>query len=117
MIIQSKNTGIVHNVTKDEWLAMRSRGDHRHYKVIDESDDDPETREIKVEPIELVPTEFDGEGNVTELSPGDDLAGKKEELDEEGEIAFIKSFLDEKGIYYHPNTGIEKLRKKYEEAL
>ena len=113
MKIKSKNTGILHDVTKDEWLGMKNRGDSRHYTVVDDSDDHFQVREIKVEPIELISDDVEAQKEDT-VSYNDDMA---KELDEEGEIGFYRNFLDEKGVYYHPNTGIEKLKKKYEENL
>lgn len=102
MIIRSKKTGLVHEVSKDEWAQMNARYDSRHYTVIDSSDDD--LKSVVVDMDEIKP--FD-----------DDMAeGQKEPIvDEEAELEWIKKKLDEAEVKYHPNTGIVKLRKLYEQ--
>lgn len=96
MKIKSKKTGNVHEISAEEWEQMRGRNEHRLYQIIDGTDNYLGSEEIKVEPIELVEKEVD---------------------DEVAEEDFIKSYLDEIGVSYHPNLGIKKLRKLYEENL
>lgn len=82
---------------------MRSRGEHRLYIVEDANDEHFEPTEIEVTPIAL--------------EDADDMAEAVVKYTDDEEIQFYKDFLTEKGISYHWNTGIEKLKKLYEENL
>jgi hypothetical protein len=91
MILKSNKTGMVHYVSKEDWDLMRKKNISRHYEVIDSTDEEPKVKDIKVEPVEMV--------------------NKPDEKDEAGEI---REQLREAGIYFHPNTGIVKLKELLE---
>ena len=103
MQIQSKNNGLVHEVSRGEWERMKSRNDHRHYKVVDDSDSTIISEKIRVEEIGLVDT-YDDLAEFTDLPPT-----------EEDEAEFIREKLKVAGVYFHPKTGVVKLRKLYEQ--
>lgn len=92
----------MHEVSAKEWDKMKSRNDHRHYKVIDDSDSTMVSEKISV--VELI---------------NDDIAEPNKELEhgfeEDEEIEFLREQLTLAGKYFHPNTGIAKLRKLYGE--
>ena len=44
----------------------------------------------------------------------DDLADESPKSEVEAEKDFIKGELDKAGVYYQQNTGIKKLREKFE---
>lgn len=102
MQIRSKKTGQIHEVSKMEWEEMRSRYEHRRYVVVDDSDDSLISEEINVEPVSLID------------DPYDDMAKTEMFYSDDDEKKHIKEKLDEAGVSYHPNTGIEKLRQKLE---
>jgi len=107
MQIQSKKTGLVHEVSKEIWAKMVQRNDHRHYKVLDDSDTTLISHEIEVEKVEWNTDNFN-----------DDLAEaitQKTFEDDDEELEYIKEKLTEADVYFHPNTGIVKLRKLYEQ--
>ena len=85
MKIQSKKTSRIYDVSAEQWDEMLRRRESRLYRVIDDSDE--EVAIVDVEPIELKSSEEED----------------------------IKRKLDDAGIYYHPNTGIKKLKQKLEE--
>jgi len=102
MKIKNRKTGLLYDVSKEEWEGMHERQESRRYDIIDSSDESLLSEEIKVEPINL-------------MGQDDDMAEKSdntyEDVDEEAE--YIRDQLKGAGIYFHPNTGIEKLRQKY----
>lgn len=103
MKILSKKTGDPHEITIEQWEQMKSRGDHRKYNVEDATDDNFGTVEaIVVDPIMMT------------FKEAEDPA---QERDIEEEKQWYRDELDAKGIKYQPNTGIKKLRKKYEDSL
>lgn len=99
MKIQSKQTFLMHEVTMAEWEDMKKRYAHRRYNVIVDNDDHIGSEEIKVEPIPMV-AEF-----------------VEEDTEEISDIDFYKGELMKMDVYFHPNTGIEKLKQKYEDNL
>lgn len=105
MKIRSKKTGLYHEVSKDEWIAMQKRNDHRPYEVIDDSDQDLMSEIIDVEPMAM----FDDDDMAKGEQP------PQEDFDEDEEAEYIREQLRGAEIYFHPNTGIVKLRKLYEQ--
>ena len=105
MKIQSKKTFVMHEVTMAEWEGMKKRYAHRNYKVIIDDDDHIGSVEVKVEPISLT-AEFVEED--TEES---------DRVEWVNGIDFYKAELTKMGIPFHYNTGIEKLKQKYEDNL
>lgn len=106
MIIKSKKTQVTQEIPQSQWALMIKRGDNRKYEVIDGTDEHLNVTTVGVEPVSLV-------DDSKEEEPVEEKAFDNE--DEEYE--FIKEYLDKKGVSYHWNTGIEKLRKLYEENL
>lgn len=108
MKILSKKTGLPQEVSIDQWEQMKARGDHRKYKVEDATDDNLGTVEVVVvDPILMTFKEAEEVVDVAE-SPDQTIEEEKQ---------WYKDELDAKGIPYQVNTGIKKLRKKYEESL
>lgn len=102
MIIKSKKTGIVHDVTREQWEAMRERGDNRKYTIIDDSDDKIIPVVIDIEPVEM-----------TEATTTFGVSVEAEHV--ELSIEYYKDALREAGVDFHHNTGLEKLKQKYEQ--
>jgi len=98
----------MHEVTKPEWAAMTKRGDNRHYNVVDDSDEHLNIEEIKVTPIVMHDAD-------KVLNENDDMA--EVAIGDEEEKQFYRDFLTEKGVDFHHNLGINKLRALYEENL
>ena len=98
----------MHEVTKPEWVAMTKRGDNRHYNVVDDSDEHLNIEEIKVTPIVM----YDADKVLDENDDMAEVANSDEE-----EKQFYRDFLTEKGVDFHHNLGINKLRALYEENL
>ena len=98
----------MHEVTKPEWAAMTKRGDNRHYNVVDDSDEHLNIEEIKVTPIVM----YDADKVLDENDDMAEVANSDEE-----EKQFYRDFLTEKGVDFHHNLGINKLRALYEENL
>ena len=105
MIIQSKKTGKVSEIPASQWEEMKKRGEYNFFNVIDATDQHLEVREIRVEPIELMDEKID-----------DDLADGGNVTKERG-IDFYKEALDDMGVTYHWNSGLDKLKKLYEENI
>jgi len=103
MKIQSKQTHLMHEVSMAEWEDMKKRYVHRNYNVIIDNDDHIGSVEVAVEPISLV----------EEFVESD----TEEKLEWVNSIDFYKEELTKMGIPFHYNTGIEKLKQKYEENL
>lgn len=103
MRISSKNTGIFQEIPKWQWDVMIKNGSARNYIIESHSDEDMESTEIEVEPISL----FEEEEEATEEAV----------VEDDDEVAFYKAELDKREIKYHWKTGIEKLKKLYEESL
>ena len=101
MKILSKKTGLPQEVSIDQWEQMKERGDHRKYKVEDATDDNLGTVEVVVVDPILMTFKEPEEAEQT--------------VDEERQ--WYMDELDAKGIKYQANTGIKKLRKKYEDSL
>jgi len=116
MEIKNKKTGVHYTVSEGEWAGMHERQESRRYDVIDASDKNLLSEEIKVEPISLM-----DQGEVDhQHSMNDDLAEAPAENkypfeDEDEEAEYLKEQIKGAGMYFHPNTGIVKLRKMYEE--
>ena len=110
----------MHEVTKPGWAAMTKRGDNRHYNVVDDSDEHLNIEEIKVTPIVMhdANVELEGafEGAVEGAGDINDDMAEVANRDEE-EKQFYRDFLTEKGVDFHHNLGINKLRALYEENL
>jgi len=98
----------MHEVTKPEWAVMTKRGDNRHYNVVDDSDEHLNIEEIKVTPIVM----YDADKVLDENDDMAEVANSDEE-----EKQFYRDFLTEKGVDFHHNLGINKLRALYEENL
>jgi len=106
----------MHEVTKPEWAAMTKRGDNRHYNVVDDSDEHLNIEEIKVTPIVMHDANVELEGAVEGAGDiNDDMA--EVAIGDEEEKQFYKDFLTERGVDFHHNLGISKLRALYEENL
>jgi len=118
MKISSKKTGLWHEISTEQWEAMLKNGDSRKYKVEVLGDEEMHSIEVKVEPIEIFREEVI-EGVVDEvIDANDDLAEVKETPSvDNDDKEFYKSELDKRGVEYRWNTGIEKLKKLYEENL
>jgi len=94
MKVKSKNTGDLHDITRKQWDTMRKRGDNRHYTIIDDTDEITQTK-IEIEEISVVEFEKPEE-------PVDDLV-------------FYRQALRDANIDFRWNTGLKKLKQKYEE--
>ena len=97
MKILSKKTGLPQEIPMEQWEQMKKNGDNRLYTVEDPTDDNLGSVEVVVEPIPM--------------------AFESNEVNLEEERKWYMEALDEKGIKYQANTGIKKLKKKYEESL
>lgn len=103
MKVMNKKTGLLHDVPKEQWEQMRLRNETRKYSVVDGSDDNVLSEEISVEPVKM----YDH----------DDMAEKGEPklvTDQDAEAEYYREKLREADVPFHPNTGIEKLKQKYE---
>lgn len=103
MKVMNKKTGDLHDIPKEQWEQMRLRNETRKYSVIDDSDDNALSEEINVEPVKM----YDN----------DDMAEKGEHVwvtDKDAEAEYYREKLREADVPFHPNTGIEKLKQKYE---
>lgn len=98
MQIKNKKTGFVYYISKDEWESMKARSVHRKYEVLDDGDD-------------LTPKVI----GVEEFAINDDMAESVAPIESEEDKDFYKDELDKLGVEYHPNTGLKKLKKLYEE--
>jgi len=110
MKVKSKNTGDLHDITRKQWDIMRKRGDNRHYQIIDDTD---EITQAKIEIEEISVTEFGKEKNdaETDYDKLDEIGTEILEKQKE----YYREALREADIYFHPNTGLKKLKQKYEE--
>lgn len=104
MKIKSKNTDLLHDVSKAEWLVMKENGLSRNYTVLDDRDDTTDPIEVKVEPI---PMDVDDMAEYNDEGFGDDTGKLEKE--------FYQAALTEAGIEFHHAEGIKKLKQKYEE--
>lgn len=109
MKIVSKKTGLVQFVSKEEWEQMKARYIHRNFNIVDMDDDGLTPEAITVENIDM----FNDDLADVPFSPNDLSKTEVEPEDEDEAIAWLKEKLDERGIKYTWNAGLDNLREKY----